>query len=299
MMNPRQGWFRRLLFWGGVGLLTLVFLGLLAVLNNNFSLASMSREQFQSELNRSVEASTNWIAHHPEIMGNEALMFMIADMESMSGDPRLRELLDKYPHSRWVDQPFQPLTFVWKRMVDPHANVPRMDLTQAPEGGVAEMLWDAYAMAPDAVIISSGQRANMFSPTKFYWGARQHQLLALVMYRHFNGGSEELNNTINHLAEKIARDQHFDFRVTDSYVQRNAFVVGAARPDLIRSRWIERTIDYQHADGGWNYCWYGWCRGIFEFKVESETSQHATVQAAWSLYMLKYRYPQWVEQHYH
>jgi hypothetical protein len=26
---------------------------------------------------------------------------------------------------------------------------------------------------------------------------------------------------------------------------------------------------------------------------------HTTVQGAWALYMLKYRYAQWIEQHYH
>jgi len=26
--------------------------------------------------------------------------------------------------------------------------------------------------------------------------------------------------------------------------------------------------------------------------------QHATIQAAWALAQLKYRYPQWIEQHY-
>jgi hypothetical protein len=118
------------------------------------------------------------------------------------------------------------------------------------------------------------------------------------MYRYYNGGYEELNSTINHLAEKVARDAHFDFRVNDSYVQRNAFILGAARPDLIRSRWIERALDYQRPDGSWASCWYGWCRGILEFRFGDYGPDHPTVQAAWAQYMLKYRYPQWIEQHY-
>ncbi len=239
------------------------------------------------------------MSRHPEIMGNPSLMFMIADMEHMSGDPRLQQLLQNYASSKYVDRPSDPLTFAWKRMLDRSAHVPRIDARGAPEGGVVETLWDAYAMAPDAVVISSGQRANMFSPTKFYWGRRHHQLLALVIYRDFNGPSPELNDTINHLAEKVARDQHFDFRVTDSYVQRNAFVLAAGRSDLVRPRWIERTLTHQHADGGWAYCWYGWCRGITEFQLGNESLDHSTVQAAWALYMIKYRFPQWISQNYH
>ena len=137
----------------------------------------------------------------------------------------------------------------------------------------------------------------MFSPTKYYWGRRQHQLLALVMYRDFNGGNEELNNTLNYLSEKVSRDAHFDFRVSDSYIQRTAFVLAAGRPDLIRRRWVERILDNQNPDGSWNYCWYGWCRGIFEFGMRGYPA-HTTVQAAWALYMLKYRYPAWIKEHY-
>jgi hypothetical protein len=117
------------------------------------------------------------------------------------------------------------------------------------------------------------------------------------MYRYYNGGSPELNSTINHLAEKVARDAHFDFRVNDSYPQRSAFILAADRPDLIRRRWIERLLDYQHPDGNWNCCWYGWCKGIFEFGTNPDT-EHTTVQAAWALYLLKYRFPQWTQQHF-
>ena len=116
------------------------------------------------------------------------------------------------------------------------------------------------------------------------------------MYRHFNGGTPELDQTMNYLSEKIARDAHFDFRVSDSYIQRTTFVLAAGHPDLVRRRWVERILENQNADGSWSYCWYGWCRGIFEFNIYNPG--HATVQGAWALTMLKYRYPQWVEEHY-
>ena len=289
----------RLLFnWSWKCAAALLLLLILAALNNNYSLRQMPRGEFRARLDRSVEASTNWMSRHPEILGNPSLMFMIADMEKMSGDPRLRQMLDQYPHSKYVTDPRRLFGPVWARMVDPQAPVPMMNLTRAPDQDIFELLWDAYAIAPDRVVISNSQRVNMFSPTKYYWGRRHHQLLALVMYRYYNGGYEELNSTINHLAEKVARDAHFDFRVNDSYVQRSAFILGADRPDLIRSRWIERALDYQRPDGSWASCWYGWCRGILEFRFGDYGPDHPTVQAAWAQYMLKYRYPQWIEQHY-
>ena len=290
---------RLLCSWAWKCAAVLLLLLSLAVLNNNYSLRQISRGEFRARLDRSLEASTSWMSGHPEILGNPALMFMVADMEKMSGDPRLSLMLDQYRHSKYITKSFTPFGPVWARMVDPQAPVPMMDLTQVPSGGLFEFVWDAYAIAPDRVMISSSERANMFSPTKFYWGKRHHQLLALDMYRYYNGGAEELNSTINHLAEKVARDAHFDFRVNDSYVQRSAFILGADRPDLIRSRWVERILDYQRPGGSWAYCWYGWCRGIFEFRLEDFGPDHPTVQAAWTLYMLKYRYPQWIEQRYY
>jgi hypothetical protein len=90
-----------------------------------------------------------------------------------------------------------------------------------------------------------------------------------------------------------------DFRLNDSFIQRTAFVLGAGRPDLIRPRWMDRILDHQNPDGSWNSCWYGWCRGVFEFRIDNGGDGHATVQAAWALTMLKYRYPQWINEHYH
>jgi hypothetical protein len=291
--------FRLLCSWAWKCAAALLLLLSLAVLNNNYSLRQVPRGEFRDRVDRAVEDSTNWMSGHPEILGNPSLMFMVSDMEKMSGDPRLRRMLDEYRHSKYVTTSFTPFGPVWGRMVDPQVPVPMMDLTQVPDRDIFELLWDAYAIAPDQVMISNSQRANMFSPTKYSWGRRSHQLLALDMYRYYNGGSEELNSTINHLAEQVARDAYFDFRVNDFYGQRVAFILAAARPDLIRSRWVERILDYQRAVGSWPYCWYGWCRGIFEFRLGDFGPDHPTVQAAWALYMLKYRYPQWIEQRYH
>jgi hypothetical protein len=57
------------------------------------------------------------------------MMFMVVDMERMSGDPRLRQLLDGYSHSRAATDPRRPFRAVWARMLDPQAPVPTMNLT--------------------------------------------------------------------------------------------------------------------------------------------------------------------------
>ena len=288
--RSRTRWWR--LVWTGI--VVLVLLAAFTLVYNNYSFHQQSRAQFDAQLDAALERATVWIAANPVLsLRNPSVMYMIADMESLSHDPRLKKLLNLYRFG--LSRPTNVLDFVWMRIPDRQAPVPVITAREL-QGTNFEYLWDSYAVAPQQVQISPEERANMFSPTKYYWGARQHQLLALVMYRDFNGSDAELDSTINHLSEKIARDAHYDFRVSDSYIQRTTFVLAAGRPDLIRRRWVERILDNQTADGSWKYCWYGWCRGIFEFNLTNPG--HPTVQAAWALTMLKYRYPQWIEEHY-
>jgi len=181
-------------------------------------------------------------------------------------------------------------------MAVPTTPVPLLFGANAPVG--FELRWDAYATAPDRLQLTPADRSDMFSTTKYVWGMRDHQLLALDIYRQFNGPSPEVDRTIGPVSEGVARDAFWDFRVNDAYYQRSAFVLGAGRPELIRSRWVERILDHQQPDGHWDFCWHGWCRGVLEFSLNETDYGHSTVQAAWALYMLKYRYSDWIDQHY-
>jgi 4-amino-4-deoxy-L-arabinose transferase-like glycosyltransferase len=296
----------RLLRWiaTNVAILILLVAVLLAIVamtvfNNNYSLHRISRADFSSQLDHAIENSTKWMLQHPEIQGNPPLMFMVGDMAEMSDDPRLHSFVASYLASNRVRVPGQPITWYYAHWVDPSVPVPPIPPWELPYLGWQDR-WFAFGTAPHEVELSAADHADLFSPTKYSWGIRLHlQLIALDIYRHFNGPSAELDSVINPVSEGVARDAYWDFRVSDSYYQRSAYILGAGRPDLIRGRWIERTLDYQRPNGSWAYCWYGWCRGIFEFRFGDFGPDHSTVQAAWALYMLKYRYPQWIGQHYH
>ncbi len=302
-MNPknepqRKSVGRRLLSWALVALAVFVFVVALTVLNNNYSFHRRSRADFSAQLDRAIETSTQWIVQHPENHGNPPIMFMIGDMAEMSGDPRLHDFVQSYLASRRVRIPGDPTSWYYARLVDPTAPVPMLMVNEASRIGWEDR-WNAYATVPNRVELTAADRADLFSPTKYSWGTRLHiQLLALDIYRHFNGPSAELDRAIDPVAEGVANDAYWDFRVNDSYYQRSAFILGAGRPDLVRGRWIERILDYQHPDGAWSFCWYGWCRGVFEFRLGEGDQGHSTVQAAWALYQLKYRHSQWIDQHY-
>ncbi len=284
--------------WALIAVVVVVILAAFAVFNNNHSLRNTPRAQFKAQLDHAIDTSTNWIVQQPDIQGNPPLMFMIGDMAEMSGDPRLKDYIATYLASPRVKMPHQPLTWYYAHWADPTVPLPALTSSSMPQIGWQDR-WFTYGTAPDKVELPADDRANLFSPTKYSWGVRLHlQLIALDIYRHYNGESPELAAVLKPVTEGVAKDAYWDFRVSDSYPQRTAFLLGAGRPDLVKKRWVERILDRQNPDGTWNYCWYGWCRGIFEFSLTEEDYGHTTVQAAWGLYMLKYRYPQWIDQHF-
>ncbi len=299
--NPEKSFVLRLFRWAMIAAFLVIVLFAIAVLNNNYSLHKPSRAEFNAQVDHAIDTATAWIVQHPDIQGNPPLMFMIGDMAQMSGDPRLRSYIDSYLASPRVRLPGKPATWYWAHWVD--ASVP---LPVVSDEQFAHLDWQnrwfMYATAPDRVPLPADSRADLFSPTKYSWGTRLHlQLIALDIYRHYNGPTPELNAAINPVTEGVARDAYWDFRVSDSYEQRSAFILAGGRPDLVRSRWIDRIPANQQPDGAWNYCWFGWCRGIFEFRFGDSAhgdQGHSTVQAAWALYQLKYKNAQWVSANY-
>jgi hypothetical protein len=294
--KPLAGW---VIAWLLAVFAVIVLLVAAAVVINNYSFHQRSRAEFNAQLNRAIESSTQWIVTHPENYGNPPLMFMVGDMAEMSDDPRLQQYVQGYLASKWVHVPGQPMTWYYARWAYPTLPAPLIPRSAMPNLSWQDR-WFGYASAPDKIELDPEDHANLFSPTKYSWGIRLHlQLVALDMYRRFNGPGGELNAAINPVAEGVARDAFYDFRVNDAYYQRNAMILGAGRPDLVRSRWIERMLDAQNADGTWTFCWYGvWCRGVMEFSLNENDYGHSTVQAAWALFMLKYRYSDWIAKSY-
>jgi hypothetical protein len=269
--------------WGRLLLAVLVAAVLLVLLVGvylNYSFQQMSRQEFMARLDHAIDTSTDWLVHNPDYQNNPPLLFMVGDMARMSNDPRLKTIIDNYLVGRHVRVPGVPVTWYYARMADPAAQVPILLAPDLPNLGWQDR-WNSYAMAPARVEITPEDRANLFSPTKYSWGTRLHiQLLALDMYRSFNGPSPELEQTLNPITAGVAREANWDFRINDVFYQRTAFLLGAGRPDLVKSRWVDLILDHQRENGSWNYCWHGWCRGIFEFKSFEFNTGHPTVQAA-------------------
>ena len=218
-------WFVSLLLLSGVGVAA-------ALLNNNIAFLPTSRAAFGAEFERAVQVGTDWIVANPD-EDNPALLYMIADMADLSGDHRLRQIVDRYLHN-----PFTGSHTVWRRLVDRTAQVlpPSRRELDSYEG---YQRWIVHAVAQ--VPLSETERADMFAPNRFMWGSRTHQLFALLLYREYGNHAQAVDDLINHLCEKVALEAQWDVRITDLYLQRIAFILAAGRPARASSVWRRRA----------------------------------------------------------
>jgi len=273
----------------------------IAWLNNNWSIRPLSRAEFLWRLGNALTASGDWILAAGEpfatpgdrsaLLGNAALMHMVADCALISGDQRLQSLAAAY--FRVNVKPYR-----WGRLVDPNSPIERLpdDVFRSIDN---YQRWFLHAVAPTEYPLSAEDRADMFSPDKYRTGRATHQLLALYLYRKHNGSNPHLDWLIRHISVRIASEASIDFRVTDLYLQRISFLLAAGQQNLVKRRWVERALDAQQPDGGWLSSWYGWQPTPYRFQFAEESStSHPTAQGMWIIYMLKYRYPKWIEKNY-
>ena len=277
-----------------------------ALLNNNVSFRRPSRAKFVGNLDQTLARSTDWALMQyqqtatgsvstPEggsLLSNSATAHMVVDCASLSSEPRMKAL-----GSSFVDA-WKVKKDVLGKMVDPAMP------TNAPSDRELQSLeeyqrWILHGAAPNDVPLSPRELEDMFSPDKYRTGKATHQLFALYFYRKSKGSTPELDHLMQKIEERIAWESAIDFRVTDLYLQRLAFLLAAGRPDLIRPRWVERALAAQQIDGGWLESWHGWSRTPYRFSFGDQSpTAHSTAQGMWISYMLKYRYPEWIDRNY-
>jgi hypothetical protein len=296
-------WLRRIA--RSVAILLVLALGG-ALFNNNASIRPPSRAEFVANLDQTLARSTDWVLRQCQpvvpgnastsegsaLLSNSATAHMIVDCASLSSDPRMKALGSSFVDAWKAD------ANVLGNMVDPAipTSVPSdRDLQRLAE----YQRWILHGASPNVVPLSPKELEDMFSPDKYRTGKATHQLFALYFYRKSKGSTPELDRLMQRIEGRIAWEAALDFRVTDLYLQRLAFLLAAGRPDLIRPRWLERAFAAQQSDGGWLENWHGWTRTPYRFSFSDEFPiAHSTAQGMWIAYMLKYRYPEWIDQNY-
>jgi hypothetical protein len=296
--------FRRLLRLS-LAVPALLVLGIaLSILNNNVSFSWLARADFMKDLDRSLAASTGWTISEfssnssgkliatdlgIEFVSNPPLMHMLVDCSAISGDPQLQQLSSK------IVAVYRSYAGLWGKIVDPAIAGSNPVSPEKEE----YLRWILHAVSPATLPLSDAELADMFSPDKFRMYDATHQLFALYIYRKFNGDTPELRSLMDRLEGRIAMEAAFDFRVTDLYLERIAFLLAAGRPDLVKPRWVERALAAQQSDGGWRYAWHGWGPHLFAYTLsDAHSVVHSTALGMWLTNMLKYRYPEWIQKNY-
>jgi hypothetical protein len=276
-----------------------------AVFNNNVSLSRPSRVEFANSLDRSIAASANWTTSQfssnasgeliatdlgVELVTNPHLLHMLVDSSALSGDPRLQGLTAKILAVYRQGPPGLIAKLADPAIVGSPRNSAQMEEYER---------WILHGLSPAALPLSAAELADMFSPEKFRMYDATHQLFALYIDRKFNGDTPELSSVMDQLERRIASEAALDFRVSDLYLQRIAFLLASGRPDLVKPRWVERALAAQQSDGGWRYTWHGWGPHLFGYAFsDAHPLAHSTIQGMWLTNMLKYRYPDWIEKNY-
>ncbi len=257
-------------------------------------------------LDRTIAHSTGWtFAQYrqtaaggvptPEgyaLLSNSPTAYMVVDCASLSSDSQMKALAASFLEA------WKARKNVLGKIVDPAmpTNAPMERELQNLE---EYQRWILHGVAPNDFSLPPSEMADMFSPDKHRSGKATHQLFALYFYRRSQGSTPELERLMGKIEERIAWESAIDFRVTDLYLQRLAFLLAVGRSDLIRPRWVERALAAQQIDGGWRKSWHGWDRTPYRFSFSNESSSaHPTAQGMWIAYMLKYRYPEWIDRNY-
>ena len=259
-------------------LLCLVVTGILLIgiawLDNNWSIRPPSRADFLGRMDNAIRASRDWVLamgdptvflmneESAALLQNAILMHMVADCARASSDERLKQLAALYFSVNAADP------YSMGRLVDRNR---RFKWPAHHEWSAEDYQpWYIHAVAPTEYPLSAEAHANMFSPDKYRTGGATHQLFALYLYRNYNGATPDLNHLIRHISVRIASEASIDFRVTDLYLQRIAFLLATGQIDLVRRRWVERALAAQRSDGGWLVSWHGWQPSPFSFRFEED-----------------------------
>lgn len=278
---------RRLLRFHLYALLFGLALFAAGIAGNNFSVGKPSESEFHARLDRSMRGSTDWMAGQP-VESNAYLLYMLRDCVEMSKEQNLVALLER-------SAPLLAGTYL-ARIIDP--NAPFLAPPSELAASSAYERWIVHAISRGEYALSPEDTAAMFEPGKARTGTATHQLFSLVLYRRYMGSTPALDRLIRHISLRIAQEAAIDFRVTDLYLQRIAFLLAAGQADLVKPRWVERAIAGQDASGGWFLGWYGWQPTPYKFGWEDSPNSHATSQGLWLAYILKYRYPEWIQSNY-
>ncbi|MBN1787144.1 MAG: hypothetical protein JW806_01970 [Sedimentisphaerales bacterium] len=258
---------------------------------NNYPM--WSDQEFSTRLDEAIENGTNWInSHEEEVVSstNVALIKMLRQCDNLSRKDNFNSIYDKF-----MAIPLRPAC--WKTLIDPNLSVYKWELNKAiKEEPYIDNKWILYAIAPDKADVTPEQ-IGLFSNKKRKIIPTVHQLWALTHLRKTDQQAD-VDGLIELLCNRIVFVLTFNPEPIDHTIQKIGFILYAGYPEKVRRRWVEKTINNQLTDGGWNDRWFRF--ESRERRIQSlltlgrpPSNPHGTIEALWVLYQVKYQYPEY------
>ncbi|MFA5252260.1 MAG: hypothetical protein WC454_06730, partial [Phycisphaerae bacterium] len=259
--------------------------GMGALIHNNVSFTS--DEVFTTQVDAAIKSAEKWVSGNREDIlkkKNIGLLKMLRECDELKANPVFEGIVRSFLAARGKPE-------CWKRLVDPNWPVNEQELNRAIENENIDNKWSLYAIAPEKAKITP-EEMHLFEPER--WSRRKlaHQLDALTTLRKTKGATEQLDELIEHLCNRVSNELFFDVLKVD--IGQVGFVLRAGFPEEINRRWVERIVYSQLPDGGWNNkrsCFVWGRRSVFDFSLPSG-NQHDTILALTVLYLVKYQYPE-------
>lgn len=240
---------RKLLFiLLGIGLVV-TSLFAVGVYRNNLDQAWPQDEVVQ----QSMDAVIEWLEANDEYVlsqYNSALWHMLLRAGEISGDPRLTSfykryqetVLKRYPRNIWT-----PYFEDWYKPAVP--SIEEMPTLRPYQLFLVYALSCDEKLGQEKIIL---EQLNKDYCSFHYLQTRcvTHQQMGVVQIERRN--CVDTGTLKDDLAKIIEDELRWDFRVTDSYLQRIMMLFESGNSHRIKPVWIHRILAAQQEDGGWS-----------------------------------------------
>jgi len=277
-------------------IVTLLAAGAFNVSQNNRNIEWPDRQQIDFAFDQSIK----WLQTNSskiERQHNPALWWMLKEASDISTNNDLKKIYNNYKKN-YLDK--NPLN-IWSPYFSEYYK-PRAPDIHSISNLKEYQIFFIYALSCDKDLETESVVQKQFlpdycTPPFIYARCTTHQQMGVrLLQKHNCGNQERLSNLSTKLIEKIHNELFWDFRVGDAYLQRSLMIAEAGRIDLLKPVWIQRILEAQNPDGGWDDIY-----PIFKFNNDkifglssslpvlrkAKSTFHATAQAIWLLSLLQ------------
>lgn len=283
---------------------TLCILFLLTICAFNVYLNNKQAEwPTEKKIDKALVKSIDWLHEKKSFIEqkhNPGLWWMLKEASDITDKPELIEIYTDYKRNYLNKRPPN----IWTPYFQPTFKPKAPDILEIMDLDKYQVFF-IYALSCDNALyeeplVKKQFNANFCSPYFIHPRCVTHQQMAIrLLQRSDCGDQTKLSDLSTQLLNIIKRELTWDFRVGDAYLQRSLMLAEAGRFDLIKPVWIQRIIEEQNPDGGWDDVHtilpLGWdvVIGLSSkmpvIKKEISTF-HATAQGVWLLSLLQQHY---------